>query len=353
MRQITKSNVARFLRLSTRSCKGNYQYITYERDAVDAIIEATDVGERVVRSRETLFGEKKITRKLTSHHATPLGEELLRSLELDFGSVRRLYPQHEFSPYFNMIEKLAIEGYCRRQLNLDTVDMFNAAVERLRSSVEARAAKMKLEKLERAIRKNTASLREHQDRVFDVVSRALVIRFDLHYLRVLDQLGTGEPVVVPAEQLLADLDAFLKYLREKFPSMVTYVMSIESGVVRGTHVHFMLILDGNQVMRDITIAATVCRHWAEVITEGRGWYYNCQVNKGFYASRGILALGVIHRDNALKRDRLERTLLYFVKRDYYIRLRMPGIKKTFRKGYLPPPGRPRRLRRDRKRRDVI
>jgi len=333
MRKGMKQYVAAHWRRSTLFPQGDMVGITPEDTAVRIITQVTDAMERVVRSKGTLFEQAFNTRRQWIH-IEPAGKDLISCLGEDIYLVRRVFPRHRLSPFFELLEELVDRGVRAEELRYETVWYFNNVVEQLRASSRAKKFIAALKKLDRMVKLNSRSLLRHLNRMFDKKGRCLIMRINFHYQRPGAGGFPGTPAYVTDEMVRKHVQALLLYLRRNYPSLVTYVWVIEDGLLRGLHIHLLVAMDADRVRQDIVIARAIGERWANKITKGLGWYHSCNDNKAFYARRGILALGVVHRNNLPKRDNLEKTLNYFAKRDYYVRLARPGIKRVIGKGQL-------------------
>ena len=118
--------------------------------------------------------------------------------------------------------------------------------------------------------------------------------------------------------------------------MVGYVWKLEYGREKGHHYHMMFFLDGAKVRQDIVIAKLIGEYWNNVITQGKGVYYNCNGNKARYRHCGV---GMIHYSEAEKlRSLKEMAAIYLTKADRYVSACMPGNNRTFGKGNSPKVG---------------
>lgn len=128
--------------------------------------------------------------------------------------------------------------------------------------------------------------------------------------------------------------------------MVGYIWKIEHGVYKLFHMHWIVFLDGHEVLKDELIGRAMGDHWRDVITGSRGSYWNVNAVKDGYRKRGLLGIGEINWFDNAKRETLERVALYLAKCDYFVRLEAPGLDRIFGKGGMPKPrqtntGRPR------------
>jgi len=104
----------------------------------------------------------------------------------------------------------------------------------------------------------------------------------------------------------------------------------------------MFFFDGSKVREDITKASLIGRYWTDVVTKGRGLYFNCNRVKFAYKSCGV---GMVDHGDAELREGLRRAVIYLTKTDLYMKLQTEG--RGMGKGLYPSPkgsrGRPRAL----------
>jgi hypothetical protein len=286
--------------------------------------------------------------------ADVLYEQLQRYLKYDLDAIRAVFPKHGFSPYFDLFaqhfgDRQHVWGLILRNNGHD----LNRIIHSLRWEARKDGFKKMVDNHARAARKNGHSVLRYLRALFETYSRLLVVRLDLTYQRpyVATSLGlsTGryslaDPVTV--EDVVHHREQFLDYLRAEYPAMVGYVWKIEHGVYKSFHMHWLIFLDGHEVVKDELISRAMGDHWRDVITGGRGSYWNVNAVKDGYRKRGLLGIGEINWFDNAKREALERVALYLAKCDYFVRLEAPGLDRIFGKGGMPKPrqtntGRPR------------
>jgi len=194
----------------------------------------------------------------------------------------------------------------------------------------------------RSVNKNYAGLLEYIDALFARYARLLVLRIDFSYgkgeFEIEDFIKVHEREDVlnlVSEQIVRHRKQLLHHLKSKRPElgMVGYVWKLEYGKEKGHHYHMMFFLDGAKVRKDIVIAQLIGEHWNEVITQGKGVYYNCNGDKGRYKFCGV---GMINYHEAEKLSNLkEKVAIYLTKVDRYVSACMPGNRRTFGKGNAP------------------
>jgi hypothetical protein len=180
------------------------------------------------------------------------------------------------------------------------------------------------------VQSNLHSLTTYVGRLFEVYSRLLVIRVDLHFDYEYDAWRN----IALAKK---HLDDFFNNMRHNalFKDKVGYVWKLEHGMQRGNHFHVVLFFDGHHVQRDEWLSHQVCRYWVDVVTKGYGTFYNCNANKDCYLDP---CTGVIDYHDTEARQRLLHALSYLTKEDDIIRqLPLPsecGKLRTFGHGAM-------------------
>ncbi|NKF90717.1 inovirus Gp2 family protein [Ralstonia solanacearum] len=126
-------------------------------------------------------------------------------------------------------------------------------------------------------------------------------------------LGTIEGRIA-LEEVQKDRKRFFANMKGKpslFKHLVGYVWRIEYTRGAGYHMHVMLFFDGEDVEKHEYYAQAIGCYWRDVITEGRGYFENCNRKKSSYGDNW--ALGRIDHWDGAKRNRLRRALQYFCK----------------------------------------
>jgi hypothetical protein len=212
----------------------------------------------------------------------------------------------------------------------------NECVDQIRQEVKSKRFLAKLNSYQRSSNKNYKELTGYVDALFERHARLLVLRVDLSYSK--------ENSKTTQAQAKRDRERLLENARSNklFDDMVGYIWKLEHGPEKGFHYHMMFFFDGSKVREDITLAKRIGEYWKEVITKGRGLYYNCNAVKLAYASCGI---GMIEHADAELRSGLCNAVFYLTKTDLYMKLQTEG--RGMGKGLYPSPkgarGRPRAL----------
>lgn len=197
----------------------------------------------------------------------------------------------------------------------------------------------------RSAAKNYSGLVDYIDSLFARYSRLLVLRVDFSYGKGrLDVEGYSRPgdrldaLRLVTGGIVEHRIQLIDYLKNKRPElgMVGYVWKLEYGREKGHHYHMMFFLDGAKVRQDIVIAKLIGEHWNNVITQGRGVYYNCNGNKERYKYCGV---GMISYNETEKLSNLkEKAAIYLTKADRYVSACMPDNRRSFGKGNSPKVG---------------
>lgn len=96
-----------------------------------------------------------------------------------------------------------------------------------------------------------------------------------------------------------------------FEHQVGYVCKREHGEEKGVHFHLILAFDGQKVHKDIKRGNKIGKYWAKEITDGKGGYYNCNMNE--YEKKGVGMLD--HRDKEKRKVLDEVVISYLCKED--------------------------------------
>lgn len=155
----------------------------------------------------------------------------------------------------------------------------------------------------------------------------LVIRLDLSYqkeFRCSDEISARD-VARHRRKLLDHLG------KGMFGEMLGYAWKFEMGKRKGFHNHMIFFFDGAKSCKDVVISKMIGDYWRDVVTDGKGAYYNCNAFKGNYKCCGI---GMVHYADDAAREGLRLAAAYMTKLDEYFKLSVRGVR-SFGKGVLP------------------
>ena len=308
--------------------------------------------KKVVDTEDKLFS-LKAKRKASEHiQTTHTGGRLATAIAKQLPQLEEYFPDHAYNRYIELLRKQvrkrpeleAIKPHLKLVRGAQAIEVWSqldALVNELREDGRSSKFKAELDARRRQCEKNQQSAVAYIDAIFKYrASKNVVIRIDLaNGSETSDRRGIT--MSVDAEQARRELDKFLRYVREHYP-LTGYLGTFEYGLMTGYHFHLLIFIDGHQAFRASALAKRFGEYWKNVITEGRGRYFNC--NAAWYQEKGI---GMVWHDDYFKRHLLLSVVLpYLTKMDFW--LKFEGTKKTFFKGLMPEevmrPGRPRRTR---------
>lgn len=304
------------------------------------------------------FFEIKQSGKVTEVVGTCLYWECFRYLNFDVHQLRKFFKNQKFNPYVELVINNVIA--CRNGVfggrfpssldfrmsdNAGKLRIANAVKEieeKIRAEAHVPEFKKSISGLRDGVNKNARGLNKYIDTLFEIYSKLLVVRLDLGYRR-------EHAYNVTYNSIKRHVDQFLKNRGrvQLFKSMVGYALKIEEGIEKGLHVHMILFFNGSEVRKDEWYADQVGNYWIGNITKGMGVYFNCHRFKSRYRGCGI---GMIVHSDSTMRNHLKNAANYLTKVDYWIRLDIPEVGRTFRRGEIPKlriseagklPGRPR------------
>ena len=233
---------------------------------------------------------------------------------------------YKFEPYIEVAERWLGESGLRQffsypgseslvQYAPEKLALLNNCVDKIRDEVNSKAFQCRLKNYNRSANKNYKELLGYIDALFERYSRLLIIRVDLSYLARhsdLTQLEAGRD-----RERLFENARFNKL----FSNMVGYIWKLEHGSEKGFHFHVMFFFDGSKVREDGTMAKLIGQYWVDVITKGRGMYYNCNASKDRYIDCGV---GMIDCREAVLHKGLRKAVIYLTKTDLYMKLQSIG-----------------------------
>ena len=184
--------------------------------------------------------------------------------------------------------------------------------------------------------RNTESITQYINDIFDTYSRVLVVRLDVGYEKdTYDQLDTPE--------VIEDRDVFLAAVRRRYPDLIGYVWALEYGKKRRYHYHMALLFNGSRHQQDVSLAQALGELWQE-LSHAAGTYYNCNASKDKYDH---CYLGIVNHWDREKRYYMEKFISYLCKGDPLIDTLISKRQRCFGRMETPQPrsraGRPRRL----------
>ncbi|MGF6313937.1 YagK/YfjJ domain-containing protein [Pseudomonas frederiksbergensis] len=273
------------------------------------------------------------------------GAILYKLLKMNVSQDKRLRSLYTFEPYIAlMVKQIEAFGLTYNLLrtvhresedNEGLVQKLNSCVDSIRLEARSKAFQSKLKNYQRSSNKNYKELTEYVNALFERYSRLLVLRVDLGYREQYSKTTQAE-AKQNREHLFRNTRS-----NKLFGDMVGYIWKLEHGPDKGFHYHMIFFFDGSKVRQDITKALLIGQYWTNVVTKGRGLYYNCNADKSRYKSCGI---GMVHNADSLMRDSLTSLAVpYLTKTDLYMKLQTTGrgMGKMERPRQKDARGRPR------------
>lgn len=128
-------------------------------------------------------------------------------------------------------------------------------------------------------------------------------------------------------------------LKKKYKKdLVGYIWKLDYSIEKNFHYNMIYFLDGEKYQNDIEIADSIGKLWTSV-TEAKGIY----LSKNLRKYKGV---GLIKHDELDERKSLESNVLYLVKTEYFIKMKLKsesGQKlHTFDRGQIPKRGQSKR-----------
>lgn len=184
--------------------------------------------------------------------------------------------------------------------------------------------------------RNSQSLQQYMNHYLSKYSRVLIVRVDLkikiesaHLVGVetfsyfmdqlMDKIQRDREKAKKREKKERQNIKVINKEKECFEGLRGYAWAIEQGVeTGGLHCHLLLIYNGDKRKADWFLADSVGKRWVE-ITNGLGSYYNCHTNeyKRSYERKGMLGIGMIHKDKSLEVNNTMRAALYLTRPDKF------------------------------------
>ena len=282
--------------------------------------------QKLIRSEGDAFGLKSITddRACVTYNAP--GVLLRKLVKVPIPTGPRFNALYKLEPYVEMAVDCCKENDLYRifacpDLEASLYDAtalmrrLNECVDKMRREVRSKRFLSKLNSYQRSSNKNYKELMEYVDALFERFSRLLVLRVDLSYSKENSKTTQAE-ATRDRERLFENARS-----NKMFDDMVGYIWKLEHGPEKGFHYHVMFFFDGAKVREDITKAIQIGRYWTNVVTRGRGLYYNCNALKRVYESCGI---GMVDHADVQMRQGLQKAVVYLTKTDLYMKLQTEG-----------------------------
>ena len=178
----------------------------------------------------------------------------------------------------------------------------------------------KMDGLSYAHQRRFRSLRDYTNALFSQHARLIVIRLDLKYI------GAFIPYT-SLEQAQEDISHLFANTRHNalFDDLAGYVWKLEESSQEGYHYHLILFFTNEHKQNDGYYGEEIGQYWQNVITQGRGCYFNCNRSE-YKGQQSDLAIGRVKHSDVQKRYDLLGILAYFCKEEQALQQKLPRIR---------------------------
>jgi hypothetical protein len=276
----------------------------------------------------------------------PKIDEFISAINKSF-EIKHFFPLYKFNPYIDALRECALKYF-----NAENILFYSQAkfyyppelLSHLKNTITDLTAKIShkefvtaINNIRRSSSKNLKSIHEYTESLIQYYSKLLVLRVDFAF-------QDGSRVTrFDAKEYMIEL---IKVLKKKFgDKWCGYAWKLEYGFHKKYHIHALIFLNGQKLIDDVKYAHECGEQW-KITTKGKGYFFNCNLNKNQYKNIGIGLLD--HRNHKMKKTLLEYVTTYLTKIDYFLSLNTPSTEKNFYKGEKkkiankPKQGRPRK-----------
>ncbi|MDN7629679.1 inovirus-type Gp2 protein [Burkholderia cenocepacia] len=224
------------------------------------------------------------------------------------------------------------------------MDVFNKLIELIRVRCQSREFKERERLRKMNARRDEQRVLGLEDAMFSEEtgrSRWLVLSLTLRYKPKFRRWITPETIQEHRERFFA-----ARRFNTLMSGIKNYVWAIEQGEDTGLHLHVILFYTADS-NHDEFIAKQIGEYWVDVVTEGKGDYWNSNAEwlKKSYEKRGHgIGVGQINWNDTKKREALRKNLVYLAKSEQYLMITGAERIRTFDMGQVPKKvkaGRPR------------
>jgi hypothetical protein len=350
--EILNSHIDDFLLESVTSDK-TPENLSNAINAVGDVANVVAATKLIACSSGTLFNTSK-EGVLQERKVKSLAASIKAAISIDYDKFDTLFPHSELNPYFkifkkqvqglelNLLEENTLLHPVSKKESESSAVKLNQFVDNVRQAAKEQEFVKEIRHHTRKSNKNQASLNSFIDKLFYHKSKLRVIRVDLEYGR---EYGLDSEAPITYKEAVKHREVLINDLRKRLykGSFIGFVWKLEYGLMNTFHYHMLIFLDASKIRGDVNAGWRIGRHWEDVVTGGKGRFWNCNANKSSYRECGI---GEIPHSSPELMANLKKAASYLVKADYYIRSAIPGRGRAFGKGAEIPKvksnrGRPR------------
>ncbi|MGG2042837.1 hypothetical protein [Burkholderia gladioli] len=224
------------------------------------------------------------------------------------------------------------------------MDAFDMLIEKIRERCESREFKERERLRETNAEKNKTNVLALEEAMFSKETgraRWLVLSLTLRYKPQFRRWITPEVIQQHRDRF---------FVARRFNTLMSgiknYVWAIEQGEDTGLHLHVILFYSGEH-NHDEHIAKQIGEYWVNVVTEGKGDYWNSNTErlKRSYETRGHgIGVGQVNWNDTKKREALRKNLMYLAKSEQYLMIKGAERVRTFDMGRVRKKGKAGRPR---------
>lgn len=334
----------RFMALACKEAvevKGIGEMGSLDLNLIRLLNNASNWVQELIETTGDAFGITPIADGIACLSVNKPGRILKKIANVSIPDDPRFNALYKLEPYIEMVVSRFKEFGVHHVLPWSSLDAhvddavlrmnhLNGFVEALRQEVISTKFQSKLNSYHRSSNKNYKTLMKYVEALFERYSRLLVLRVDLSYSK--------EDSNVTLAEAKRDRERLFQNSRSNnlFDAMVGYIWKLEHGPEKGFHYHVMFFFDGARVREDVTLAMRIGQYWMDVITKGRGLYFNCNADKRKYIKCGI---GMLNYYDETLHEGLREAVVYLAKTDLFMKLQTEG--RGMGKGLYPSPKDPR------------
>jgi hypothetical protein len=303
---------------------------------------------RLTNAKGDFFKAKKIKDGLwLAAPTSPAAKIFIRKMSIDFESIKNQYRHHTLSPIFNAFECVARRiptfwyDYTKSPHPIEYIDRvlrrLNTAARALCARLRSTSNRMHYSDFRRNAQKRFHSIVRYMHACMRKRSNLTVLRLDLHMDEVTASLSKGSDRI-PKKQIdeVSRLrEKFTHHLKRHFGNgLIGYIGKVEAGADRGLHIHFVIFLDAAKHQQDVSITKALGETWRNIITKGRGNYFNCNAEKCLYKH---LAIGKINTNSPESIIGLRFIAAYLSLGELFAKANFPKNFRSLCKGIPPEP----------------
>lgn len=216
--------------------------------------------------------------------------------------------------------------------NSPYVTIFNQIYRALVAAFSESSVKSNIYEENRELQRRYAEYQDYIDRLFMKFKRLVVVRADLQY----KENFAREISLVAANKHLERFFANQRW-NNIFKGVVGKIVHAEYGVQKGIHFHVILFFNARvrNPAHHIFLGKQITRYWEDVITDGKGYGWNCNANIKTYIKNGTNGIGdVSEKDSASLLNLKKYVLGYFFQTEQLFKPKCLKKYRVFRRGII-------------------